>query len=518
MKNLFTSILLVFIVSVSVFCQPPQSFKYQAVVRDASGELIANQSVDIRISIRNGSPGGTIVYQETFLETTNQFGLVNLQIGTGTVLIGTFSVIDWSSGLKFMQVDYKDGAYYLLLGTTELSSVPYALYSLRSADWTRNGNNLFAANTGFVGIGTQTQNGKLAVHDDAGVGIFGESASSYGIYGRTSASAGSGVIGEGLTSGSWGVYGYNGYGGVAVRGYSNGGFGGYFIGDVYVSDMTGIGTTSPSYPLHVKKSHDDWLAGIHNESWSATAHGLVVRADGGDPLLVQSSGTNVFYVKHSGNIGIGTSTPDAKLHVEDRIRIGEDPSYASVYGELIHAGSSTGFKINANASGGWADMHLQTDGTTRLFIESAGNVGIGTTSPTETLDVNGSGRIRGSTSGTIHNGVYQTSDGTLITGSSDIRLKENIEPLLGSLEKVKQLQGVSFTWKADPDAGKSIGFIAQGFEKVVPELVYTNQTDGYKGINYAEVTALLTEAIKEQQKIIETLQNRIEKLEKPKSE
>ncbi|MEZ5198479.1 MAG: hypothetical protein R2764_19465 [Bacteroidales bacterium] len=52
------------------------------------------------------------------------------------------------------------------------------------------------------------------------------------------------------------------------------------------------------------------------------------------------------------------------------------------------------------------------------------------------------------------------------------------------------------------------------FEKVVPELVFTNQTDGYKGINYAEVTALLTEAIKEQQKIIETLQKRIEKLEK----
>jgi hypothetical protein len=60
-----------------------------------------------------------------------------------------------------------------------------------------------------------------------------------------------------------------------------------------------------------------------------------------------------------------------------------------------------------------------------------------------------------------------------------------------------QLRGVSFTWINHPEYGQRIGFIAQELEKVIPELVFTNETDGFKGINYAEVTAVLTEAIKE---------------------
>jgi hypothetical protein len=108
--------------------------------------------------------------------------------------------------------------------------------------------------------------------------------------------------------------------------------------------------------------------------------------------------------------------------------------------------------------------------------------------------------------------VSRTSDGTLITGASDIRLKENIVPLQKSLDKVLQLNGVSFTWKADPGKKQSIGFIAQEFEKVIPELVFTNETDGYKGINYAEVSAVLVEAMKEQQKFIEEIKSENDRL------
>lgn len=281
-----------------------------------------------------------------------------------------------------MQIDYKVGAYYTQLGTSELSSVPYALYSEKSSDWTRDGDNLFANNPGFVGIGTQTQNGKLAVYDNSSIGIYGESFGSYGVCGKTSACSGSGILGEGLTSNSWGVYGYNAFGGVAVRGYSAGGFAGFFIGDCYVSEKAAIGTQSPSYPVHVKKSHSDWLVGIHNESSSASAHGLVVRAEGGDPFLAQNSISNLFIIKNNGKVGIGTNSPDAILHVNDHIRVGEDPSYSTVYGELIHEGGGNGFVINANAGGGsWADMLFQTNGNTRMFIENAGRIGIGTTSP-----------------------------------------------------------------------------------------------------------------------------------------
>jgi hypothetical protein len=88
--------------------------------------------------------------------------------------------------------------------------------------------------------------------------------------------------------------------------------------------------------------------------------------------------SNIYYV--SGNVGIGTMTPDTRFHVDDRIRVGEDLDFPTVYGELFHEGSGNGFVINSHAGGGsWADLYFQTNGSTRMFIESNGNVGIGTT-------------------------------------------------------------------------------------------------------------------------------------------
>jgi hypothetical protein len=136
---------------------------------------------------------------------------------------------------------------------------------------------------------------------------------------------------------------------------------------------------------------------------------------GTDLALNYQTGNNTLLNVISGNVGIGSSTPNAKLHVNDRIRVGEDPSYPLVYGELIHEGSGNGFKINANAGGGWADMHLQTNGTTKMFIESNGQVGIGTTSPYYRLQVAASGSEGGfqsySPSGTAVWGLSGSSYG-----------------------------------------------------------------------------------------------------------
>ncbi len=85
---------------------------------------------------------------------------------------------------------------------------------------------------------------------------------------------------------------------------------------------------------------------------------------------------------------------------------------------------------------------------------------------------------------------------------SDERWKKNIEPLVNSLEKVDQLQGVSYDWRIDeyPDQGfiegKQIGLIAQDVEEVIPEIVHTND-EGYKSISYEKLTAVLVEALKE---------------------
>jgi len=91
-------------------------------------------------------------------------------------------------------------------------------------------------------------------------------------------------------------------------------------------------------------------------------------------------------------------------------------------------------------------------------------------------------------------------------------MKENIQTLRNSLDKILQLRGVSFTWKTEPELGTRIGMIAQEVEKVLPELVFVNNVDGYKGINYAEMSAVLVEAIKEQQKIIESQKDELKSL------
>jgi hypothetical protein len=140
------------------------------------------------------------------------------------------------------------------------------------------------------------------------------------------------------------------------------------------------------------------------------------------------------------------------------------------------------------------------------LIAQSNKIGIGGVVPTQSLDVNGNARFRSVGTGTYYSALNITSTGVLTTSTSDIRLKENIKPLKDGLKKVLNLKGVNFTWKSDSTHAQRIGFIAQDVEEVLPELVFTNHTDGYKGINYAEITAVLTEAIKEQQAQITTLE------------
>jgi len=135
MKKLTVTLAMVLTV-MALVAQPPQAFKYQAVVRDNTGDIIANQAVSLRISIRTGSAIGTVIYQETHGTTTNQFGLANLKIGEGTPTIGVFSLIDWGTDTKYIEVelDPSGGSSYVSMGTSQLISVPYALYSENTAN------------------------------------------------------------------------------------------------------------------------------------------------------------------------------------------------------------------------------------------------------------------------------------------------------------------------------------------------------------------------------------------------
>lgn len=126
-----TLLLLLLSLSFTNFAQSPEAFKYQAVVRDAGNTILANQAVGMRFSVQQGSIGGAAVYVETFDATTNAYGLVNIELGSGTVVSGTFSTINWENGPYFIEtaVDITGGTTYSVMGTSQLLSVPYALHS-----------------------------------------------------------------------------------------------------------------------------------------------------------------------------------------------------------------------------------------------------------------------------------------------------------------------------------------------------------------------------------------------------
>ncbi|OIQ39185.1 MAG: hypothetical protein BM563_05080, partial [Bacteroidetes bacterium MedPE-SWsnd-G1] len=120
-----------FIITSTAFSQAPNKMSYQAVIRDGANDLIKDTSVGIRITILQGSDSGSIVYTETHVKNTNANGLVTLEIGTGTTL-NEFSAIDWSDGPYFIrnETDPLGGVSYTIVGTSELLSVPYALFAL----------------------------------------------------------------------------------------------------------------------------------------------------------------------------------------------------------------------------------------------------------------------------------------------------------------------------------------------------------------------------------------------------
>ena len=137
MKKIFT-IAAALLMTASVWAQSPEKMSYQAVVRDASNSLITTQVVGMQISILQGGATGTPVYVETQTQTTNANGLVSLEIGTGTLVSGDFTTIDWANGPYFIktETDPTGGTTYTITGTSQLMSVPYALYAKESGNST----------------------------------------------------------------------------------------------------------------------------------------------------------------------------------------------------------------------------------------------------------------------------------------------------------------------------------------------------------------------------------------------
>ena len=171
MKNLLALFFISF-VALSAIAQAPQKFSYQTVIRNASNQLLVGQTVGIKISILQGSANGSAVYAETHTPQTNANGLATLEIGGGALLSGNFANINWANGPFFVktETDPNGGNNYTITNTSQLLSVPYALYAAKAPDQQQltvsfTGDTLFLQNGGFVIIpGISTANIPISSH------------------------------------------------------------------------------------------------------------------------------------------------------------------------------------------------------------------------------------------------------------------------------------------------------------------------------------------------------------------
>jgi hypothetical protein len=155
MKRFTFTIVMIICLFTASLAQAPQAFKYQAIARDAVGDILESQSVTFRVSILQTTAYGTLRYQEIHPVVTNDHGLVSLEIGGGVPTYGDFTTVLWGADDFFMKIelDPNGGSSYQEMGTSQLLSVPYALFAGDDGDWIKDGDHLRLASSGNVAIG-----------------------------------------------------------------------------------------------------------------------------------------------------------------------------------------------------------------------------------------------------------------------------------------------------------------------------------------------------------------------------
>jgi len=131
MKRFFLLLSLVMMCVCVAMAQAPEKMTYQAVVRNSANSLVENQNVTVRLSILQGSAQGAPVYVENHAATTNNNGLMTVEIGGGAPTTGVFANIDWANGPYFLksEIDPTGGINFSIENVQQLMSVPYALYT-----------------------------------------------------------------------------------------------------------------------------------------------------------------------------------------------------------------------------------------------------------------------------------------------------------------------------------------------------------------------------------------------------
>lgn len=482
-----------FVFSVSANAQAPNSFKYQSIARNASGLILSNLTLGIRMSIHDVSSSGTIVFQETHSVVTNDYGLFTISIGTGTSVIGTLGGVDWSNGAKYIEIegDFTGGTAYVSFGTSELLSVPYALYSnyagtpilpngtstgntsyWNGAVWVVNSSNIFNAGE-QVGIGTSFPLQKLHVNGHINIPLD----SSYMINNKK-------IL--------W------------VNGTAN-----LFVGnDAGVSNSIGFSNSFMGFNSGTLNSSGHQNTFVGAETGSANINGYMNSFFGRRAGFGNVDGIeNTFIGAYAGqsnmngnhNTFMGVTTGSSNTTGQENTFIGAHAGYFNNFGSNnVFLGNFSGLE---NISG--------SNNTIVGFEADA------STSNLSNASAFGAGAIVNADNSIIIGNTSVTSIGGQVGWStfSDKRLKSNISECKLGLEFITKLKPVNYTYRAKGQGNIVYsGLLAQDVENVLTNLntdfsglVRPKNENDFYSIRYAELVVPLINSIQEQELKISSL-------------
>ncbi|MEM9835119.1 MAG: tail fiber domain-containing protein [Bacteroidota bacterium] len=476
MKSFIYTLLLVLGITAPLLAQSPGFFNYQAVIRDSDGNISPDQTMTVQFMVRTGSATGPNVYSEVHNTSTNEFGMVNLKIGDGTLASGDLATVAWEDGNYFLEVMI-DGSQ---MGVQELTTVPYSFYANRAAT-ADDDNDRDPANE----LQTLTIEGRTLRLSDGGTVIVPETPTSWTASGTNISTTNSGNVGIGTNSPRTKL-------------------------DIHTPEAVGESTNAVSDVLSttggVLAAPNIW------QSFTAERSGFITSFEtfNGRFDVPIAPGTFSIYA--------GEGTGGTRLHIQDYEGYPANTTWTNfilttpieiVAGEqytIFHNNFNWLFNGGQPYAGGRANFAPNVDYTLRVYTADEvrenttlavgyGRVGIGTNAPREKLEV-------------VGNICYTGSIGAC----SDERYKTNFTAIENPLEKIQQFSGWYYDWKraAFPERQftdrRQIGVIAQELETVFPEIVMTDE-EGYKSVDYAKLTPILLEAIKAQQAMIESLKS-----------